>query len=216
MAAPDFAVGYFSSPLDVRVASTAGPGSYFVNVGVSGVIAASRDGLDATLDTATARVVNPGDSQELRPTAHPTPARFLGLHIDAALVDQQYAALAGAPPSSTVRLDFTLDLARREGHAVHLLVHSLVELLDSGDPLFRRAELQRSQVACIVTALLLAQPHSHTAALRHGPPPAHPRALRIALAFVEAHLAERITLGRFADGYRARFNELPSTTATRR
>ncbi|MFI1801962.1 AraC family transcriptional regulator [Streptomyces sp. NPDC020379] len=237
---------------------------------------AARRTRNATLDTATAGVVNPGDTQEPRPV-RPTPTRFLALRIDAALVGQEYAALTGRPPESTVRFDFALDLAKPKGRAVWLLVRSLLEQLDSGDPLFQRAELQRGHVRRIVTALLLAQPHSHTDELRDGPRPGHPRPLRAALAFIEANLAGRITLGdiaeaagcaprtissalrdrlglspmayvrnlrldrirqdilattdnvgtvayrwgvshlgRFADDYRGRFNELPSGTAARR
>ncbi|MER5300693.1 AraC family transcriptional regulator [Streptomyces lasiicapitis] len=197
VAAHDFAVGYFASPLDVRVASTEGRGSYFVNIGVSGAISASCGGRRATLDAATAGVVNPGDTQELRPLRGGR-TRFLGLRIDAALVDQEFTALTGHPPVSTVRFDFALDLAEPKGRAVRLLVRSLLEQLDSGDPLFQRPELQRSQLRCIVTALLLAQPHSHTGELRDGPRPGHPRSLRAALAFVEANLTERIGLGDIA------------------
>ncbi|MEU6826689.1 AraC family transcriptional regulator [Streptomyces atriruber] len=209
VAAHDFAVGCFSSPLGVRVTSTEGhgrshecgrgrgrghgSGSYFINIGVSGAISASCGGLQATLDEATAGVVNPGDTQELRPLRGRR-TRFLGLRIDAAQVDQEFAVLAGQPPVSTVRFDFALDLAKSKGHAVRLLVRSLIEQLDSGDPLFQRAELQRSQLRCLVTALLLAQPHSHTGALHDGPRPGHPRSLRAALAFIEANLAERIGL----------------------
>ncbi|MGW4767300.1 AraC family transcriptional regulator [Nocardia sp. NPDC004278] len=192
VSAPDFAAGYFASPLDVRVASSTGRRSYFVNIGVSGAISAARSGLRATLDSATAGIVNPGDTQELRPLGADT--RFLGLRIDAAMVDQEFTALTGHPPVSTVRFDFALDLAKPKGRAVRLLVRSLLEQLDSGDPLFQRAELQRSQLRCIVTALLLAQPHSHTGDLRDGPAPGHPRTLRAALGFIEANLTERIGL----------------------
>ncbi|MET9415934.1 AraC family transcriptional regulator [Streptomyces klenkii] len=195
-AAPDFAIGYFASPLDVRVASAAGRGSYFVNIGVAGEIEASRGTLRATLDETTAGVVNPGDTQELRPCRGRT--RFLGLKIEADLVDQEFAALTGHLPVSTVRFDFPLDLAGPKGRAVRLLVRSLVEQLDSGDPLFQRAELQRGQLRCIVTALLLAQPHTHSGELRDGPQPGHPRSLRAALAFIETNLAERITLSDIA------------------
>lgn len=195
VAAHDFAVGYFVSPLGVRVASARGRSrrSYFVNIGVSGAVSASCGGLRATLDAATAGVANPGDTQELRPLRGRR-SRFLGLRIDAALVDQEYAALTGQPPVSTVRFDFALDLAKPKGRAVRLLVRSLLEQLDSQDPLFQRPELQRGQLRCLVTALLLAQPHSHTGALHDAPRPGYPRPLREALAFIEANLAERISL----------------------
>ncbi|WP_331772274.1 hypothetical protein OG948_53030 (plasmid) [Embleya sp. NBC_00888] len=96
VAAHDFAVGYFVSPLQVRVASAEGRnrGSYFVNIGVSGAISASCGGLRATLDEATAGVANPGDTQELRPLRSKR-TRFPGLRIAAALVDQEFAALTG-------------------------------------------------------------------------------------------------------------------------
>ncbi|GAA2094448.1 AraC family transcriptional regulator [Streptomyces albiaxialis] len=195
VAAHDFAVGYFVSPLDVRVASATGRdrGSYFLNIGVAGAISASCGGLRATLDEATAGIANPGDIQELRPLPSRR-TRFLGLRIDAALVDQEFAALTGHPPVSTVRFDFALDLARSKGRAVRLLVRSLLEQLDSGDPLFQRAELQRSQLRSLVTALLLAQPHSHTGQLHGGPQPGVPRSLRAALAYIEANLAEPLSL----------------------
>ncbi len=77
VAAPDFAVGYFASPLTVRVRAARGLGSYFVNLGLSGAIAVSRDGLDATLTATTAGVVNP---QRQRGTAPRTgrPLAFPG------------------------------------------------------------------------------------------------------------------------------------------
>ncbi|MEH6373976.1 AraC family transcriptional regulator [Streptomyces sp. KLMMK] len=195
IAARDFAVGYFASPLDVSVTSAQGRnrGSYFINVGLSGAITASRGDLQATLDEATAGVANPGDTQELRPLPGRR-TRFLGLRIDAALVDQEFATLTGHPPVSTVRFDFALDLADPKGRTVQLLIRSLLEQLDSPDPLFQHAELQRSQLRCLVTALLLAQPHSHTSELHDNPQPGYPPHLRAALAFVEANLAEHITL----------------------
>ncbi|MFI7320266.1 AraC family transcriptional regulator [Streptomyces venezuelae] len=201
VAAHDFAVGCFASPLDVRVTpaearrnSSRSRSSYFVNIGLSGALSASRGGhLPATLDEATASIANPGDTQELRPLRGPR-TQFLGLRIGAALVDEAYAALQGHPPVSPVRFGFALDLAQPEGRAVRLLVRSLLAQLDAVEPLFRRAELQRSQLRCLVTALLLAQPHSHTAELHDPPRSGHPRPLRAALAFIEANLAERLSL----------------------
>ncbi|MFF4407330.1 AraC family transcriptional regulator [Streptomyces sp. NPDC001404] len=221
VAAHDFAVGCFVSPLGVRVAPAGGRsrGSCFVNIGISGAISASCGGLRATLGGAAAGVANPGGIQELRPL----PGRrtqFLGLRIDAVLVRQEFTALTGRPPGSTVRFDSVLDLAGSKGRAVRLLVRSLLGQLDSGDSLFQRAELQRSQLHCRVTALLPAQPHTHTGELHDGPQPGFPRSLRAALAFIETSLAERIGLGGIASAagcsprtlssvFRGRFGLLP-------
>ncbi|MFD4631633.1 AraC family transcriptional regulator [Streptomyces sp. NPDC058284] len=212
VAAHDFAVGYFVSPLNVRVAPAEGRarGSYFVNIGLSGALSASCGGLRAMLDETTAGVANPGDIQELRPLPSRRPG-FLGLRIDAALVDQEFAALTGRTPRSTVRFELALDLAEPKGRAVRLLVRSLLEQLDSGDPLFQRADLQRSQLRCLVTALLLAQPHSHTGELHDGPRPGYPRSLRTALAFIEANVSERISLADIASVAKCSPRTLSST-----
>ncbi|MEV0051550.1 AraC family transcriptional regulator [Saccharopolyspora shandongensis] len=197
VAAADFAVGYFASSLAVRVGTAPGRDSYFVNLGLAGEISASRGGRQAVLSRARAGVFNPGDSQELRPNRPGT--RFLGLRIDAGLVRRELAALTGRPTGSAVRFDLPLDLSEPRGRAVKLLIGSLIEQLDSDDPLFQREELQRSQLRCIVTALLLAQSHTHTATLRGVPGMPHPRALRAAVAFVEANLSEPISLGQIAE-----------------
>lgn len=61
----------------------------------------------------------------------------------------------------------------------------------------RRVEL-RSQLRSIVTALLLAQPHSHTGELLDGPQPGYPRSVRSAPAFIEANLTEHLSLREIA------------------
>ncbi|WP_157357604.1 helix-turn-helix transcriptional regulator [Amycolatopsis nigrescens] len=275
VAGADFAVGYFASSLPVRVSAAPGRDSYFVNLGVAGEITASRGDRQAVLSRTRAGVFNPGDAQDLRP--HQPGTRFLGLRIDAGLVQRELAALTGRPTGSAVRFDLPLNLAEPQGNAIRLLIDSLIEQLDSNDPLFQREELRRHQLRCIVTSLLLAQPHTHTAALRDVDETPHPRALRAVVAFIEDNLSEPISLGqlaeaagcsartvssafrdklgtspmnyvrnlrldrirhdilhtddtigdiayrwgithlgRFANSYRARFGELPSTTAARR
>ncbi|GAB3712434.1 hypothetical protein GCM10027598_18990 [Amycolatopsis oliviviridis] len=197
VAGPDFTVGYFASPLAVRVGAVPGRDSYFVNLGLAGEVWASSGDGRAVLGRTLAGVVNPGDVQELRPKRPGT--ECLGLRIGAGLVRREYAALTGRPVSAAVRFDLPLDLSGSRGKTVKLLIGSLIEQLGSGDPLLQREELRRSQLRCIATALLLAQPHTHSATLRGVPATPHPRALRVAVAFVEAHLAEPISLGRIAE-----------------
>jgi AraC-like DNA-binding protein len=110
----------------------------------------------------------------------------------------QYVAGAKQRLDTDVAFELALALDRPRGGAVGMLVGALVEQLDSGDPLFRRAELQRGQLRSIVTALLLAQPHSFSGELRDGGSPPRPRTLRRALVYVEERLAEPITLGDIA------------------
>ncbi|MGP3945894.1 AraC family transcriptional regulator [Streptomyces sp. 6N106] len=197
VAAPGFAVGYFASSLSVQVGAAPGRDSYFVNLGLAGEIAARRGDRQAVLSQARAGVYNPGDAQELCQNRHGT--RFLGLRIDAGLVRRELAALTGRPDAPAVRFDLPLDLSQPRGRAVKLLIESLIEQLDSGDPLFQRQELQQSQLRCIVTALLLAQPHTHTVTLHAAPATPHPKALRSALAFVEDNLPEPLSLGWIAE-----------------
>ncbi|WP_328605893.1 AraC family transcriptional regulator [Amycolatopsis sp. NBC_00345] len=191
VAASGFAVGYFASPMGVRV-STRPSHSYFINFGVVGEISAGH----VVLSRSTAGVFNPGDAHELRP-AH-TGTRFLGLRVDAEFLGRELAALTGRPADRLVRFELPLDLTEPKGRTIGLLVDALIEQFDSGDPLLQRAELQQIQLRGIVTALLLAQPHSHTAALWDAPATPHPRALRAAVAFVEANLSGHLTLGDIA------------------
>lgn len=195
VAAAGFTLGYFASPLDVHVSHNSGHRSYFLNLGVKGEIVASRGGDDLVLDTTTAAVFNPSDHQYLRPVRGNT--EFLGLRIDAHLIHEEISALACTTVDSTVLFDFAVDLTGKQ-KGVGLLVASLVEQFDTGDPLFRRPEIQRGQLRTLVSALLLTQPHSQTGALRGGAAARHPRALRTALAWIDANLTETITLGDIA------------------
>ncbi|MFD9883492.1 AraC family transcriptional regulator [Streptomyces alboflavus] len=199
IAAHHFAAGYFASPLAIRVTSTQtrSPGSYFINIGIHGTLTASRNTLTTTLDETTAGVINPTDTQELRPLHHQQ-THFLGLRIDATLIDQEFTTLTGHPPPSTVRFDFPLDLTSPKGRTLRLLIHALLEQLDSQDPLFHRTELQHNQLRTLVTALLLAQPHTHTDQLHNNRQPTHPHPLRAALAYIETNLTDHISLDAIA------------------
>ena len=216
LARSDFAVGYFASPLEVRVSSAQGRarGSYLVNIGLSGALSASCGGRRTTLDTSTAGVANPGDTQELRPLGSGR-TRFVGLRISPTLVEEEFAALTGHRPVSPVRFDFALDLTTPQGRAVRLQAGAFLEQLDARELLFQRAELQRNQLRCLVTALLLAQPHSHTAELHDGPRPHYPRPLRAAVAFIEANLAEHLSLAGIAAAAGCSTRTLSSAFRTR-
>lgn len=194
---PDFSIGYIESDLQVRVSAAPTTSSYFVNFGVAGQLRAACQGQHANLSDLHGTVFNPGDAQELHPeTQGPG---LLGLRIDAGVVEHELAGLVGRPVEAPVCFDLRLDLSQPKGRAVGLLITSFVGQLDTLDPLFQRPSVQRAQIRSIVTALLLAQPHTYTDELRDDErKPARPRALRAALSFVEENLAERFTLGDIA------------------
>jgi AraC-like DNA-binding protein len=191
---PDFSVGYIESNLQVRITAAPTTSSYFVNFGVAGQLSAACAGQQASLSDLHGTVFNPGDAQELHPETQ-CPG-LLGLRIDSDLVEHELAGLVGRPVEAPVRFDLRLDLSQPNGRAIGLLMTSFIDQLDTMDPLFQRPSVQRAQMRSIVTALLLAQPHSYTDELRdEHQRPARPRALRAALAYIEENLAERFTLG---------------------
>ena len=191
---PDFSIGYIESDLQVRVSAAPTPSSYFLNFGVAGQLRAACHGEDANLSDLHGTVFNPGDAQELHPeTQGPG---LLGLRIAADLVEHELAGLVGRPVEAPARFDLRLDLSKPNGRAVGLLVTSFVDQLDTLDPLFQRPSVQRAQMRSIVTALLLAQPHTYTNELRDdAQKPTRPRTLREAMSFIDDNLAERFTLG---------------------
>ncbi|MEU1941064.1 AraC family transcriptional regulator [Streptomyces sp. NPDC059474] len=188
----DFTLGYIQSATPVRV----GSGAYFLNLGVQGEISLAQRGEWAKVTRSSAVICNPGESQELRPGGRG--AGHLALRLSPSLVDAELTALLGHAVDAPAVFDFSMDLTRPGGSAVSRLVSDMVDQLDSGDPLFRRAEIQRSQVRSLVTALLLAQRNTFSEELLHERSPARPRTLRAALAHVEAHLTEPVTLGDLA------------------
>jgi AraC-like DNA-binding protein len=191
---PDFSVGYIESNLQVRITAAPTTSSYFVNFGVAGQLSAACAGQQASLSDLHGTVFNPGDAQELHPETQ-CPG-LLGLRIDSDLVEHELAGLVGRPVEAPVRFDLRLDLSQPNGRAIGLLMTSFIDQLDTMDPLFQRPSVQRAQMRSIVTALLLAQPHSYTDELCDDHQrPARPRALRAALAYIEENLAERFTLG---------------------
>lgn len=188
----DFSVGYIESEAGVRTA----PGAYFLNIGVTGRMYTRRRGEATVLRTGTAALFGPGDGQEFQP-AGPS-ASALALRLSPSFVHSELAALLGHDVDAPVGFDLALDLRDAGGKAVAMLVGSLLDQLDSGDPVFQHVELQRGQLRSIVTALLLAQPNSFSGELAQGGSPPRPRTLRKAMAYVQEHLAEPITLGDIA------------------
>jgi AraC-like DNA-binding protein len=191
---PRVAVGYIHSGLGLKVDSRSATG-YFVAFAVSGTVRAERGGDRVVNSPTVAAVYNPGDLHVLRPDE--VGASTLGVSVDRDLVEEELALLLGREVDAPVRFELAVDLAHGPGTGVRALAGGLVQRLDeegAAEHPVIRLHLARSLVA----GLLLGHRHTFSEALRTGYAPPRPRHLRRALDFLEANLAEPVTLGQVA------------------
>ncbi|WP_020639862.1 helix-turn-helix transcriptional regulator [Amycolatopsis balhimycina] len=180
----EFAVGFAASGLGLEaIASAQRESSYLVVFGIFGELPIERDGQRLRVTRSVAAVVNPGERLVVRPGGGP--AGMLVVRLYRRLVRRELTALLGREPGTDPRFTLALDLAQPTGPGIRDLVHGLL-----GRPAVREAE-----VRSLVTSLLLAHRHTHSGLL---PEDFGPRYLARAVEYIEAHLAERITLGDLA------------------
>jgi AraC-like DNA-binding protein len=122
--------------------------------------------------------------------------RFLCIRFQKWRLDDALARLARRPVEGNVRFAFRIDLAQPKiapfRRAVQLLVGEL------SDPHSRISPLLSDSIAeLVMNALLLHQPHSHSALLE-TPVEDLPSALREAQEFMHSHLGEEITVADIA------------------
>lgn len=193
IASPQYTIGLLRNAVGVSIDGRQVGGSYFVNVGVSGTVLSERGTERLVNCPDLAAVFNPGDSHLLLPDCDG--AETLGIRIDRALVTSELTMLLGHEPDGPVAFDFALDLSQAPAAALRPVIGSLLTLLDSDHEALRHPAMRLSQVRTLVTSLLLTHRHNFSDELRHGHSPLRPRNLRGALAYIEAHLAEPMTLG---------------------
>jgi transcriptional regulator GlxA family with amidase domain len=114
------------------------------------------------------------------------------------LVRRELTALLGREPETDPRFAFALDLARPTESGIRDIVHGLLTRLDSDHQLLARSAVRKAEARLLVTSLLLAHRHTHSELLREDPARQGPPYLARAIEYIEAHLAERITLGDLA------------------
>jgi AraC-like DNA-binding protein len=190
---PQFTVGLLRNAIGVNIDGRQLGGSYFINVGVSGTVLTERGAERLVNGPDLAAVFNPGDSHLLLPDHNG--AETLGIRLDHALVTRELAILLGREPDGPVAFDFALDLSRAPTSALKPVIGSLLGVLDSDHEALQRSAMRLSQVRTFVTGLLLTHRHNFSDELRHGHSSLRPRNLRRALSYIEAHLAEPMTLG---------------------
>jgi AraC-like DNA-binding protein len=184
IAEDEFAVGFAASGLGLEaIASAQRESSYLVVFGIFGELPLERGGQLLRVTRSVAAVVNPGERMVIHPGGGP--AGTLVVRLCRRLVRRELTALLGREPGTDPRFALALDLARPTGPGIRDLAHGLL-----GRPADREAE-----VRSLVTSLLLAHHHTHSELLREDPAQLGPPYLARAVEYLEAHLAERITLG---------------------
>jgi AraC-like DNA-binding protein len=180
----EFAVGFAAGGLGFEaIASAQREWSYLVVFGIFGELPLERSGQRLRVTRSVAAVVNPGERMVVRPGGGP--AGTLVVRLCHRLVRRELTALLGRETGTDPRFALALDLARPTGAGIRDLGHGLL-----AQPAVRERE-----VRSLVASLLLAHRHTHSELLRADPARLGPGYLARAIEYIEAHFAERITLG---------------------
>ncbi|MER7692459.1 AraC family transcriptional regulator [Streptomyces sp. NPDC097610] len=190
----DFAIGFFSSDLDLRAnVSTEQEPSYFLVFGVFGELPLQLGKLRLLSTRSVATVVNPDERLAVLPERQPIGS--LVIRLARRFVDQELTVLLGKDPGTDVRFDPVMDLAQPGPSGMRELLGRMLTQFDSEHELLTRPAMRRAVMRLLITSLLLAHQHTHAASLQQEAAPMRPRHLDRAIEYIESHLCEQITLG---------------------
>ncbi|MEV6164841.1 AraC family transcriptional regulator [Streptomyces sp. NPDC052052] len=195
-----FTVGYLRSGLPVHITPQRETGPYYLNLAPSGAVLAEAGEARTVNDSTTAVIMPAGVPQRLTPSADATES--IGIKIERALVNAELAALLGRTPQSPVQFAPVLDLTGVAGSGIAALVRfMLAEANGLPGGLFDQPAVQLHHIRTLVAALLTMHRHTYSDALVSAPErsPRRSRALRLALEYVEGHLAEPLTVTDIAE-----------------
>ncbi len=122
----------------------------------------------------------------------------LTLSVTRATLLGRLAALLGEAPTGTLDFAPVMDLTSRPGRRLMRHVQLALEELDEADEAMRDPRFLGMYEELIVTAMLLAQPHSFMDRLQRLERPILPRDVRRALEYIDANLDEPISLAALA------------------
>lgn len=191
---PTFTVGFIRGA-GVRVDSGTMGGSYFVNLGISGAVRSQRGEERLINCPDVAAVYNPGDTQLLLPEPE---SETLVIRLERELVARELQSLLGHELDAPVRFDFALDLARTDVQGLRIVINNFLAQLDADVAVLQHPQLRLHQIRSFVAGLLLSHQHSYSDELASGQSPVRPRTLRRALDFIDANLADPMSLGDIA------------------
>jgi AraC-like DNA-binding protein len=165
--------------------------SYWIKLPLIGSLEAAYRGDEVICDSAHGAVLSPTREYVMRTTA--AGAR-LNIAVKPHALMRQLEALLGG--SVGRRLDFapTLNLTEGYGKSLARFARFAASEFDNDESILLEPLTMTAFEQFIMTALLMSQPHDFSAALRRLERTIQPRDARRAIDFIEANIAEPITL----------------------
>jgi hypothetical protein len=142
-------------------------------------------------DARTGAVLSPGRENVVRLEAR---TARLAVAISRDAVVRQLSALLGRAVTAPLHFEPSIPLDRGYGRGLARYVQAAVDDLEDGEPLLCGAPTLASFEQFVITALLVAHPHDHSAELRRPEKRPAPRNVRRAVDYIEANLTAPVTL----------------------
>jgi len=118
--------------------------------------------------------------------------------FDGHALERELATLTGANATEPLRFSPQVDLRENGELGVLRLVDLIITWFGSGQRVLGSSPVLGRLVDALATALLLGQPHNHSHRLLGQDADRDPRPLRLAEAYMDAHLSESITVPNIA------------------
>ena len=150
-------------------------------------------------DGTTRVIVSKGQagfiSSPLRPVSFRYATTYRGLHlmVPRPALDAAFGLLAGTPNRVPLHFAPGLSLDSDSGAALARLLHTAVAELDQPASTLLLPAVAARFAEAFLFALLLGQPHGHSALLGAARP-AEPRHVRLAVQYLDAHVAEPVRM----------------------
>lgn len=188
---PGSFIGFIQYGAPVTVRATPARDDYWIQLPVRGCIEATAGRASVVCDAQHAAVCAPMQEQVLRSSGDS--ARF-NVSLTSGALLRQLGALLGEAPHEPIAFEPRVDLTSGYGRSLTRLLHFAAGELDCADSMLWAPAAMARMEELLITGLLLSQPHNHSEALHRRERSLAPRDVKRAVDFIQAHLAEGLTL----------------------
>ena len=141
-------------------------------------------------------VVSPSASYEME--LHQGSSRLITMFEREAL-ENQLSQLLNKPINQPLVFDLNMDSSSEASNAWRRSLMFLCEQFSASEPIFNSDAFRNQATDLLMTQLLNTQHHNYSAQLHHDPVVNSPRHVRRAIAYIEEHIREPISLAAMAE-----------------